>query len=71
MTKYVHYAPSPDEVYAFNMQVQYGENYTLYRIMLGNTSEGQKTRLSTRYGIALRILEDEPELVLKVLNEIG
>lgn len=71
MTQYIHYAPSQDEVYAFNMQVQHGESYTLYRIILGNTSEGQKERLSKRYGIALRILEDAPELVLKVLNEIG
>jgi hypothetical protein len=71
MTKFVHNAPSQDDVYAFNMQVQHSENYTTYRIPLGATSEGQKERLSHKFGIPVRILEDEPELVLKIMNEVG
>ncbi|WP_345986959.1 hypothetical protein WCX18_07225 [Sulfurimonas sp. HSL1-2] len=71
MTKFVHNAPSQDEVYSFNMQVSHSENYTTYRIPLGSTSEGQKERLSRRYGIPVRILEDERELIIKIMNEVG
>ncbi|UFS61477.1 hypothetical protein LOH54_07350 [Sulfurimonas sp. HSL-3221] len=71
MTKFVHNAPTQDEVYSFNMHVAHSENYTTYRIPLGATSEGQKERLSRRYGIPLRILEDEQELVIKIMNEMG
>jgi hypothetical protein len=71
MTKFVHNAPSQDEVYSYNMRVQHTENYTIYRIPLGPTSEGQKERLSRKYGIPLRILEDEQELVLKIMNEVA
>jgi hypothetical protein len=71
MTKYVHNTPSQEDIYAFNMQVNHGENYTTYRIHLGATTEGQKERLSHRFGVPLRILEDEPELILKVMNEVG
>jgi len=71
VTKFVHNAPTQDEIYAFNMQVNRSENYTTYRILLGATSEGQKERLSRRFGIPMRILEDEPDLVLKIMNEVG
>jgi hypothetical protein len=71
MTKFVHNTPTQDEIYSFNMQVNHSENYTTYRIPLGSTSEGQKERLSRKFGIAMRILEDEPELVLKIMNEVG
>jgi len=71
MTKFVHNAPTQDEIYSFNMQVNHSENYTTYRIPLGSISEGQKERLSHRFGIALRILEDERELVLKIMNDAG
>jgi len=71
MTKFVHNAPTQDEIYAFNMQVTHSENYTTYRIPLGATSEGQKERLAQRYGIPVRILEDEPELIIKIMNEMG
>jgi hypothetical protein len=71
MTKYIHYTPSQDEIYAFNMQITRSESYTSYHIRLGATTEGQKDRLSKRFGIPMRILEDEPELVLKVMNEVG
>ena len=71
MTKFVHNAPTQDEIYSFNMQVNHSENYTMYRIPLGSTSEGQKERLSHRFGIPMRILEDEPELILKIMNEVG
>jgi len=71
MTKFVHNAPTQDEIYSFSMQVNHSENYTTYRIPLGATSEGQKERLSHRFGIPLRILEDERELVLKIMNDAG
>ena len=71
MTKFVHNAPTQDDIYAFNMQVSHSENYTMYRIRLGAASEGQKERLAHRFNIPLRILEDEPELVLHVMNEVG
>ena len=71
MTKFVHNAPTQDEIYAFNMQINRSEAYTTFRIMLGGTSEGQKERLSRRFNIPMRILEDEPELVLKIMNEVG
>lgn len=71
MTKFIHNAPSQDEIYSFNMQVNKGENYTVYRILLGTTSEGQKERLSHQFGIPMRILEDESELILKIMNEVG
>ena len=40
-------------------------------LSFGATSEGQKERLSHKFGIPVRILEDEPELVLKIMNEVG
>jgi len=70
VTKFTHRTPTEDDICAFNIRVAHSENYTTYHIPLGSTSEGQKQRLSKRFGIPLRILEDEPELVLKVMNEV-
>lgn len=71
MTKFIHNAPTQDEIYSFNMHVSHSETYTTYRIPLGSTSEGQKERLAHQFGIPMRILEDEPELILKIMNEVG
>lgn len=65
MTKTVHNAPTQDEIASYQMQVQRGEYYDTFKIFLPALSETQKTRLSQRYGIALRILEDEQYLVLQ------
>ena len=69
MKKFIHYAPSQDEVYTYHMQKSTEGSYDHYRINLAMTSASQKERLSQRYGIPLRILEDEHTLILAVIKE--
>lgn len=70
MEKIVHNEPTQEEIYAFHMQVTHTEMYTFYKIHLPNTTEGQKKRLSARFNIPLRILEDEQLLTLKKINDL-
>jgi putative lipoic acid-binding regulatory protein len=69
MRKMIHYAPSQDEIHKYHMQKSSDGTYDNYRITLAMTTETQKEHLSRRYGIALRILEDEPFLILSVIKE--
>ncbi len=69
MKKMVHYAPSQEEIYKYNMQKSSDANYDYYKINLATLVESQRERLSRRYGVSLRILEDEPFLVLAVVKE--
>lgn len=70
MTKTIHNAPTQEEIYAFQMQVQHGEYYDSYRIFLPVLSETQKEKLSHRFGIPLRILEDEQHLTLQAMVSV-
>ena len=70
MRKVIHYAPSQEEIYKYNMQKSSDSNYDNYKIMLTNLVESQRERLSQCYGIPLRILEDEPYLMLSVVKEL-
>jgi hypothetical protein len=69
MRKVIHYAPSQEDIYKYNMQKSSDENYDNYKILLTGLVESQRERLSHRYGIPLRILEDEPYLTLSVIKE--
>jgi hypothetical protein len=69
MKKTVHRAPTQEEINSYRMQVTTDENYTHYRINLATTSEDQKRRLSERYGISLKVLEDDTLLILSVIRD--
>jgi hypothetical protein len=65
----IHYAPTQDEIHKYSMQKSSDMTYDNYRIPLAMATESQKEYLSRRFGIALRILEDEPYLTLSVVRE--
>ncbi|MDX1296305.1 MAG: hypothetical protein R3302_08555 [Sulfurimonadaceae bacterium] len=69
MRKMIHFAPSQEDIYKYNMQKSSDATYDNYRINLATTTETQKEYLGRRFGIALRILEDEPYLILSVVKE--
>ena len=69
MRKMIHYAPTQDEIHKYHMQKSSDMTYDNYRIPLSMIPESQKEQLSRRFGIALRILEDEPYLTLSVVRE--
>jgi hypothetical protein len=69
MRKVIHYAPSQEDIYKYNMQKSSDANYDNYKIALTTLVESQRERLSQRYGISLRILEDEPYLTLSVVKD--
>ena len=69
MKRMIHYPPTQEDMYKYHMQKSSDGTYDNYRINLAMTTETQKEHLSRRYGIPLRILEDEPFLILSVIRE--
>jgi len=69
MKKIIHYAPSQEDIYKYAMQISSDEGHVYYRIPLSMTTESQKERLSRRFNVPLRILEDEPYLTLELIKE--
>ncbi len=70
MQKYIHYDPSSDEIHSYRMQVSSDDNHHYYKIHLSELSEGQRKRISDRYGVSLKILESEPYLTLVRITDI-
>jgi hypothetical protein len=46
------------------MQVRSDADHIYYRIHLSELTEDQRRRLGSKFGVSLRILEDEPYLTL-------
>lgn len=70
MQKYIHYDPSGEEIHSFHIQVSSDDNHNYYKIHLSELTEGQRKRLSERYGVSLNILESEPYLTLIRIKDI-
>ena len=64
MKKSIHYEPSPGEISSYKMQVSSDTDHMYYRIHLSELTEDQRRRLGAKFGVSLRILEDEPHLTL-------
>lgn len=64
MQKYIHYDPSPEEIYSYHIQMHSDENHHYYKIHLSELTEGQRKYISQRYGVSLNILEGEQYLTL-------
>lgn len=70
MQKYIHYDPSPEEIHSYGMQMSSDANHHYYKIHLSELSEGQRKRISAKFGVSLNILESEQYLVLIRITDI-
>jgi hypothetical protein len=70
MQKYIHYDPSPEEIQSFHMSMTSDNNHHYYKIHLSELTEGQRKRISTKYGVSLNILESEQYLTFVRITDI-
>ncbi|MDD2781135.1 hypothetical protein [Sulfuricurvum sp.] len=70
MQKYIHYDPSPEDIHSFHMQVTSDNAHHYYKIHLSELTEGQRKRISQKFGVMLNILESEPYLILVRISDI-
>ncbi|GEM_PF-4649430 len=68
--KYIHYDPSPEEIYSLHMQVTSDSGHHYYKIHLSELTEGQRKHISQRYGVSLNILEGEQYLTFVRITDI-
>lgn len=70
MQKYIHYDPSSEEIYSYHMTVTSDNSHNYYKIHLSELTEGQRKRLSARYGVSLNVIEGEQYLTLVRIKDI-